>query len=61
MTPQQIRDLRLDLGLTQGAFAKKLGLERSTISVWEAGKKTPSPLSIRKLEKLILTQGGKNA
>lgn len=37
MTPNEIRDIRIDLGLTQDAFARKLGVFNRTVQRWEAG------------------------
>jgi DNA-binding transcriptional regulator YiaG len=40
-----IRDLRLQLGLTQDKFAKLLHVAPYTIRRWESGKNKPSPLA----------------
>lgn len=52
MTPKQILDLRIILGLTQEKFAQKLGVTLKSISNWENGHKAPSPLALEKLESL---------
>ena len=55
MTPQQILDLRIDLGLSQRAFAERLGVSPDAVVHWETGRKKPNSTNIRKLERLILT------
>lgn len=37
MTPNEIRDIRIDLGMTQDAFARALGVFLRTVQRWEAG------------------------
>lgn len=39
--PEQIRQLRRRLGLTQAGFAAELGVEQSTVSRWEGGREVP--------------------
>jgi transcriptional regulator with XRE-family HTH domain len=46
------------LGFTQEDLARKLGLTLSTVSKWEQGVTSPSPLAREKLEK-FLKRGGK--
>lgn len=41
MDPNQIKQLRLDLGLTQEGFAKKVGVNWRQVQRWEAGDATP--------------------
>jgi len=38
LTGREFRAIRLRLGLTQGALAKRRGIERTTIYRWEHGK-----------------------
>lgn len=45
MTPQEIIQLRLRLGLTQEQFAHKLGVTHVTVNRWENGKAKPSNLA----------------
>ncbi len=40
-TPEQIRAIRLALGLTVAQFAEKLGVDRNAVYLWEAGKRHP--------------------
>ncbi len=52
MTPKEIRELRLKMGLTQAQFAYKIGVQVGTVARWEAGNFTPTPLAQRQLDKL---------
>ena len=45
----RLRKAREDLGLNQGAFAKLLGLSSEYISLLEAGKRSPSLQTLRRL------------
>lgn len=49
-TPAAIHKLRDRLGLSQGLFAKLLGVSRKLIEAWEAGTRTPSPMACRLLD-----------
>lgn len=40
--PGQIRALRAGLGLTQQAFADRVGVTKQAISLWEAGRSEPT-------------------
>lgn len=57
---QQIRKLRLEMGLTQEQFAVRLGVSFPTVNRWENQKAKPSPLALQKLQKLILVLKKKN-
>lgn len=51
MTPEQFRNIRVDMGLSQHKLALLLGYEdRSTISNFESGRRMITP----RLEKLVL-------
>ena len=41
-TAERIHRLRIKLRNTQGVFAKNVGVNRSAVTAWEAGKKSPS-------------------
>jgi putative transcriptional regulator len=47
---EAIHHLRDRLGLSQGLFAKLLGVSRKLIEAWEAGTRTPSPMACRLLD-----------
>jgi putative transcriptional regulator len=49
-TPTQIHHLRERLGLSQGLFAKLLGVSRKLVEAWEAGTRKPSATARRLLE-----------
>lgn len=38
-----IYKLRSEIELTQGEFAKEIGVSKSTVAMWETGKRLPSP------------------
>lgn len=46
---QRIRKVRKDLGLRQEDFAKRIGLDQTTISKWETGNAKPTPDAMVKL------------
>jgi len=41
MTPNEFRERRRRLGLTQEALARKLGVALTTVARWERGEHTP--------------------
>lgn len=53
MTAQEIKELRLRLGLTQEQFARGLHVTWTTVNRWENDKSKPSPLALEKLLKLF--------
>ena len=52
MTPEEIRLMRKNLGLSQEKFAHKIGVHKITVSRWECGKITPRGLSLKVLERM---------
>lgn len=56
MTPQEIKDLRARMGLTQMEFCNMLGVAHSTYANWELGKHAPSKMAIRMLEQITKKQ-----
>ena len=50
-TAEQVRTIRKRLGLTQAAFAHKLGVALLTVQRWEAGRNEPSPVLRQKLRR----------
>jgi putative transcriptional regulator len=45
-----VHRLRNRLALSQGLFAKLLGVSRKLVEAWEAGTRKPSPMACRLLE-----------
>jgi len=46
----EIKSIREKLGLTQEAFAYRLGVSVQTITKWETGKHKPSNLAVQKIK-----------
>lgn len=57
----KVREIRLEMGLTQEQFAAKLGVSFPTVNRWENQKAKPSPLAYQKLQKIFLTFKKKNS
>ena len=51
-TPARIQRLRKHLQLSQAEFGKRMGVRQATVSDWETGKQTPSPMARRLLDQL---------
>lgn len=51
-TPDEIKALRKQLGLSQEALAEKLGVSFSTVNRWERGHRAPTKLALLRLEAL---------
>ena len=45
-SPKEIRQLRVELGLTQERMAHKLGVSFATVNRWEKGRSAPTGLSL---------------
>ena len=52
MTPEEIKNIRLKLRMSQMRFAVILNVNVKTISNWELGITPPSRKNVKKLEKL---------
>jgi DNA-binding transcriptional regulator YiaG len=52
MTPRQILDLRLRLGITQRQLAERIGATRETVVRWEAGLHPPRGANLKALNDL---------
>jgi len=50
--PQQIKDIRAKLGLTQGLMGGIIGVSTKTIEAWEAGFRRPSGAAMRVIAEL---------
>jgi transcriptional regulator with XRE-family HTH domain len=52
LTPQDIRGLRLAMGLTGAEFAQRVGVSEDTIWRWEKGNRHPNYKRMEKLNEL---------
>ena len=59
MTGEELTRIRAELGLNQETLAKFIGVNPTTISNYEAGKR-PIPLSVEKLLRIIAILLGEN-
>ena len=57
MNPQEIKNIRNKLGLTQDAFAHLIGISCQTINRWERGVFKPSRLALDKIKSLDKNEG----
>jgi transcriptional regulator with XRE-family HTH domain len=53
MVGDNIRALRVQNNLSQGQLAKKLGVDRSTVSYWESNTALPSFYAIKQLKRVL--------
>lgn len=51
MNAQDIKKIRLLLGLSQERLARELGVSFCTVNRWEKGRTTPSPMAVEKLKR----------
>lgn len=52
MTKDEIKNLRIRLGLTQTEFAYKIKASVSSVSMWERGEVKPRNVYVEKMNKL---------
>ena len=52
-----IREIRSRLGLTQEKFAHHLGVTYLTVSRWENGRTSPSPMALKLIEGVLQRMG----
>jgi len=52
LTPEGVKALRTRLGLTQAAFAERLGASAQAVSFWERGTRSPRGLYAAALRRL---------
>lgn len=45
----EVKELRLFLGLTQAQFAKRIGVSESAVKQWESGRCFPSPSNMKQI------------
>jgi DNA-binding transcriptional regulator YiaG len=50
MNAQEIKQLRITMGMTQQEFCHALGIAHSTLCHWESGRKEPSKMARKILE-----------
>jgi transcriptional regulator with XRE-family HTH domain len=55
----EIRRLRYQLGLTQSAFADRLGKPSATVSAWELGKAMPAAANLAAVARVLGTDVGR--
>jgi superfamily II DNA or RNA helicase len=53
MTPQQVKQLRTQLGLSQEAFAEALGVSFATVNRWENGKAKPQKDRVQRMKAML--------
>ncbi|MEI8126154.1 MAG: helix-turn-helix transcriptional regulator [Parachlamydiaceae bacterium] len=51
--PEQIKEIRKQLNLSQEEFAKKLGVSFTSVNRWENGQTKPSKLARRQILNLL--------
>ena len=51
--PEQIKEIRKRLNLSQEEFAKKLGVSFTSVNRWENGQTKPSKLARRQILNLL--------
>lgn len=56
-TPNQIRDVRLALGMTQAEFAEYLDVGTVTVPRWENGHFRPNKYAVEKLKAAAIEAG----
>lgn len=53
MTAEEIKQKRLDKGLTQEQLAHKLGVSVATVQRWEKEHHEPSPMAVKRIQKVL--------
>ncbi|MDR1322713.1 MAG: helix-turn-helix domain-containing protein [Gracilibacteraceae bacterium] len=57
ITPDEIRDTRKNLGMTQAMFAVVIGVSKKTVESWETGRYTPDGAARRLITILQADRG----
>lgn len=52
MKPEEIKELRTRLGLSQQSFAELIGVGIATVNRWEMGRARPLKMALRNMEEL---------
>src|SRR5262249_12376900 len=55
--PDQLRNARQRLGLSQAAMARQLGIDPTTLRKWERGRARPSTRSLKLIKSSVADQG----
>lgn len=50
MTPEKIKEIRINMAVSQEKFAALLGTTAGTVNRWERGKVNPSRMSVKELK-----------
>lgn len=61
MEPQEIKNIRRYLGMTQEKFAQYMDISAATVNRWETGKFKPSNLAVDKIKTLLKKAAYKGA
>ena len=56
--PQQVRALRTELGVSVAVFARLVGVTTAQVEHWEQGRRVPSPLARRLLDRIAADPAG---
>lgn len=48
-TPAEVRQIRIDAGMTQGTFAVCIGVSKKSVEAWEGGRSRPDGAARRLL------------
>ena len=57
MTPEEIYEIRMVIGVSQEKFAQMLGTTVVSVNRWEAGKVKPSRLYVKEIQELRKNHG----
>lgn len=52
MTPDQVREARRELCLSQAAFADLIGVSPRAVKYWECGQRNPSKVAVKRIQDL---------
>ncbi len=53
MTPEEIKKIREEMGLSQERFAALIGATSTTVNRWELGKAKPSRMAIIAIKSMM--------
>ena len=52
MTPDQVRESRRELGLSQADLAELIGVSPRTVKYWESGQRSPRRVAVKRIQDL---------